>query len=138
MKATASEGIIINAVIESKDINLSEEYLLHLLKSNCKISDRVKLAVLIISAQPENTEKVLTALGNQYAELSNKGKRPTIKATSWNGYNNRSTYHPTRQPKEKKNSEFSTNQKDDHHLRNIKSALPPLEDADYFSFHPLR
>ena len=84
MKATASEGIIINAVIESKDINLSEEYLLHLLKSNCKISDRVKLAVLIISAQPENTEKVLTALGNQYTELSNKGKRPTIKATSWN------------------------------------------------------
>lgn len=84
MKATASEGIIINAVIESKDINLSEEYLLHLLKSNCKISDRVKLAILIISAQPENTEKVLAALGNQYAELSNKGKRPTIKATSWN------------------------------------------------------
>lgn len=36
MKATASEGIIINAVIESKDINLSEEYLLHLLKSNLK------------------------------------------------------------------------------------------------------
>ncbi len=79
--------VIIDAILESTDINLNDEILFHLLASNVNLAKKVRLATLIISEH--NTEldyarKILGTIDDTYIEICNSSKRTTIKVSPYN------------------------------------------------------